>query len=323
MEYLQVAQGCRVEEKGAGAAILLKRAQVFRASAEIVSGVLDQGAGRAQGGVIEGEAKALQIEHAQGFHDGFGAGIGLKLKGRELRAEPGGAKLLEGVEGGLLVGGGLPAGEFILCHEDFSRIERGEDGEEVLGTRIGSDTEFACGEIEPGGVQTLTIEKEGGEVVVTLGLDLVGGEGRPRREDTRELAFDQFTRFGGFGLVADGHLFTESEQFAHVGIGGVERDAGHRVFHAAGESQAEQFGRHDGILEKELVEIAQTEEQEGVARQAAFHLKVLLHHRTEFLGLVGHVFGSEAASEEPRFSRGKPVGKGLQGDRRETVFEHD
>jgi len=38
-------------------------------------------------------------------------------------------------------------------HERFTRVEGGEHGKQVFRMRIGSDLEFAGGEIKPGGAQ--------------------------------------------------------------------------------------------------------------------------------------------------------------------------
>ena len=45
-----------------------------------------------------------------------------------------------------------------------------------------------------------------------------------------------------------------------------------------GEGEAEELGGDDGVVEEQLEEIAEAEEQQRVAREAALHLEILLHH---------------------------------------------
>jgi hypothetical protein len=54
------------------------------------------------------------------------------------------------------------------------------------------------------------------------------------------------------------------------------------------EREAEQARGDDGVIEEEFEEIAEAEEQQGVARQATLHLEILLHHRGEFRGFGRH-----------------------------------
>ena len=124
-------------------------------------------------------------------------------------------------------------------------------------------------------------------LVKTGPAKILGGNCRP--EACSQLwvgaapAADEFAGFGGFSLIADRHFLAGGQQLADVVVGGVRRESGHRRLLAFGQREAEQSGRGDGILEKHLEEIAEPEKQERVARQAAFHLEVLLHHRGEFL----------------------------------------
>jgi hypothetical protein len=53
--------------------------------------------------------------------------------------------------------------------------------------------------------------------------------------------------------------------------------------------QIEQAGCFLGVVEKELIEIAQPKEQQGVGRHAGAQPLVLLHHRGE---RVGHGFST-------------------------------
>jgi pimeloyl-ACP methyl ester carboxylesterase len=101
------------------------------------------------------------------------------------------------------------------------------------------------------------------------------------------LAADQFAGFGGLGLVADGDFFAGGEQLGDVVVEGLRRQTGHRVILAFRQRETEEARSDDGVVEEHLEEISEAEEQQSILREAAFDLKILLHHRGEFDG-VGH-----------------------------------
>jgi hypothetical protein len=187
-----------------------------------------------------GEAEAFEIEHAERAHDGARAAGGLELVGGQVGDEPRGGEVVQRVNGGLLVRGGFPGFERAFGDDQLGGVQGGEDGQEIFGAGVGGDFEFAGGEIEPGGVEAGFVEGEGAEVVVARGVELVGGQGRARTEDTRELAFDEFAGFGGLGLVADGDFFPGGEELADVVVGRVKGQAGHGRLAALGEGQPEE-----------------------------------------------------------------------------------
>ena len=137
-------------------------------------------------------------------------------------------------------------------------------------------------------MEPLAVEGERGEVVVALGVELVGGEGGAGREDAREFPAHELARTGRLLLVANGYFFPRGEDLAHIGVDRVVGDAGHRSFLPLGEREPEQARGDDGVIEKHLIEIAEAEQQQRVARQAALDRKVLLHHWGEFLGVGRH-----------------------------------
>ena len=243
-------------------------------------------AGGAEAGMVVGETETLEVEYAQRRLHGVGAGGGLEMVTRKFGHDALLRETGEGVERGFVVRRGAPDGERALREHELARRQRVEHGEEILRRRIAREAEFAGGEVHPGGVQAAAVACEGGEVTVAGGVELVGLERCPRTQDARDGAADESARLGRLGLVADGDLAAGGEDFADVVVGGVERDARHRVAVAPGEGDAEEFGADLGVLEKQLVEIAEAEEEQGVGREAAFHLKVLLQHRRELL--VGH-----------------------------------
>lgn len=295
LKDLEITERGGIEEERARAAVFLELAEVFRFGAEIFGRVVNERAGGAEGGVRVGEAETLEVQDAEGVHHGFGARGGFEMVAGEFGGEARTAERAERVDGGLVVRGVAPFLELALDEEEFGGIEGGEDGEEVGDRRIGRDFEFAGGEIEPGGVEAVFVEGKRAEVVIARGVELVGGEGGSRRKDTRELAADEFAGFGGFGLVAEGDFFTGGEEFGDVVVDGVRGEAGHRMVLALREREAEQARGDDGVIEEEFEEIAEAEEQQGVAREATLHLEILLHHRGEFRGFGRH--GSGGLSE--------------------------
>ncbi len=298
LKDLQVAQRGGVEEERARAAVFLERAEVFRFGAEVFGRVVDERAGGAEGGVVVGEAKTLEVEHAEGGRDGAEAFGGFEVVAGEIGAETRLAKGVERVDGGLVVRGGFPAFEVAFDDDQFRRVEGGEDGEEVFGAGVGGDFEFAGGEIEPSGVESGFVEGERAEVVVALGVELVGREGGAGREDAGDGALDEFAGFGGLGLIADGDFFAGGEELGDVVIRGVVGYARHGRFAALGEGESAEFRHDGGVVEEHLVEVAEAEEQDRVAGESAFHLEVLLHHRGEFLGSGRHGVGANHETRE-------------------------
>jgi hypothetical protein len=197
--------------------------------------------------VTVGQAETLQVEHAERVHDGLRAAAGLEVVTRQLGGKARRAELVQRVHGVLLVRGGLPFGEVALDQDELGRVERGQDGQQVLGMGVGRDAEFAGGEIEPRGVETGLVEGERAEVVVLRGVELVGGERGARREDAGELALHQLAGLGGLGLVADGDLFAGGEKLGDVIVGRVVGDARHRGVAALGQGDAQQAGSDLGV----------------------------------------------------------------------------
>ena len=85
-------------------------------------------------------------------------------------------------------------------------------------------------------------------------------------------------------LLTHGDLLARVHEAGDVAIGGVVGDARHRRALSRRQGDLEEAGRELGILEKGLVEIAQTEQQDVVGI-APLQVAVLPHHRREVVAI--------------------------------------
>ena len=145
------------------------------------------------------------------------------------------------------------------------------------------------GEVEEGDARGGVREVDGGEVV-----GLLGGEGWIERsagsEDAGDFAAHDFLRqLRVFHLVADGDAIAETEEARDVVFRGVVGDAAHghaAFFVARGEGELQLAGGGFGVVEEELVEVAEAEEEQRVG-VLAFGGQVLAHERGLGVGESG------------------------------------
>jgi hypothetical protein len=108
-------------------------------------------------------------------------------------------------------------------------------------------------------------------------------DGRARRDDAHDLSADELLRLRGvFGLLADGDAVALAYEPRDVVGDGVVRDAAHRDGLAAllvprGERDFKLARAGDGVLEEQLVEVAEPEEEER-ARVLPLQLLILAQH---------------------------------------------
>ena len=152
------------------------------------------------------------------------------------------------------------------------------------------DPEDAGGEIEQREAKSFPVAADAGEVVVAAGLEDVLLEHGTGRDDPRHFAAHDAAGNGRiFHLIADGDFLPRADELREVEVGGVIRNAAHRVGLPLGERDIEDGRRFLGVLEEHFVEVAQAEEEDRVRRQFALDAPVLAHHRC---GEVGHKSGS-------------------------------
>ncbi len=262
-------------------------AQVFRLGAEGFGGVMDECTGGAEGGVFAGDAKAVEVEDAEGVHYGLNPGFGFKMIIREGGAGAVAAEILKALGGG--AGVVVPSGAGFFRQQNFARVDAFEGGKEIFGVGFGGEEEFAGGEVEPGGLEVIFAEVKGEEEMVALRFDLAVGEAGPGGDDAGEFAFDEFAGGGRFDLVADRDFDALVEEFLNIIIGGVVGDACHGHSVAVGQGDAKVLGAAFGVLIKDFIEIPKAKQKEGIVREPGTYFVPLLHHGCDFLRLLrGH-----------------------------------
>ncbi len=141
--------------------------------------------------------------------------------------------------------------------------------------------ELAGGDVQEGDTVAFAFAADRSQPVVAATVHHSFGEGDTRRGHLGDAALhDGLGQFGIFQLVADGHAMAGPHQLRQVIVQGMVREAceldGARPVVALGEGDAEHGGSGDGVLQKSLIKIADTEQQEGV-RVLRLDAHVLLH----------------------------------------------
>ena len=154
-------------------------------------------------------------------------------------------------------------------------LQFGEQGRFAL--RLGG-LEIAGGQIHRGQAEHFSARINGRQEIISIRRQQPLVEMGARAENLRDLALDDLAGAGLLQLLANRHLASGLEQARDVAAGGVEGDAAHGRLPAFGQGDVEQLRAGAGVLEEQLVKIAQAEEQQGFGRQFAFDAAVLRHH---------------------------------------------
>ena len=141
------------------------------------------------------------------------------------------------------------------------------------------------------------------EKAIVLGLIEVVVEGGSGGQDAGYFTTDDF--FGEFGvlhLFADGDAEAFAQEALQVTVGGVIGNAAHgngAFAVAGGEGDLELAGGGFGVVEEELVEVAEAKEEQGVG-VLAFGGQVLTHERGLGVGRgVRHGKGQNTGNGSP------------------------
>src|SRR5262249_2023197 len=125
--------------------------------------------------------------------------------------------------------------------------------------------------------------------------------------DAHDLAAQELLALAGpLHLLAERDLLAGPDQAGDVAVGRVVRDAGHGRALARRQRDRQQPGAELGVLVEELVEVAQSEQQQVVG-EAPLQLTVLRHHRGA--GDVSHPAVPAAA---PRWYPASPAARGCR-----------
>jgi hypothetical protein len=84
-----------------------------------------------------------------------------------------------------------------------------------------------------------------------------------------------------FDLIADGDFATCFEKSSDVAVSGVAWDAAHGDDATFCEGDVEEARAGCCVIEEQFVEIAQSEEEQCIARQFTFDAAILRHHGSE------------------------------------------
>ena len=178
------------------------------------------------------------------------------------------------------------------------RLRRGEAAQLVddvlhpLRPVEGRQVGLAGGDVAEGRAGVLAVDVDAAEEVGGFVLQAGGVDDRAGGHHPDDVPLHQpLGRCRVLHLLADGHLVALGDEPGDVGLAGVVGDAAHGhplllglgvlAVVPGGEGQIQLPGGQLGVVGEHLVEVAQTEEQNGV-RVVLLDLQVLLHHGGQF-----------------------------------------
>ncbi len=247
------------------------------------------------------EGAVLHLGVADVFQGGAHGNQGhAGLSGHGVRAElllgPGGGVIrIEEIRGGVgeagvqavlhVVGHG---GEGLRgeVHEDLPGGVGGELGDDPLpapGIPEGGGCDKGGGDIAEADPGRASVAVHGAEIVIGLFVEQVGFDEGAGGDDADDLPLHQILgQLRVLHLLADRHLIALFDEAADIGFGGMVGDAAHGsplLLSAVppGEGEIQLLGYQLGVLEKHLVKIPQTVEQDEVG-VLIFYVEILLHH---------------------------------------------
>ncbi len=174
------------------------------------------------------------------------------------------------------------AAEAVANEKLFGR-HVGDNFVDIVGAALGAE-EFAGAYIKEGHAPQRLAHVERGKKVVLAAREHVVAEGHAGSDKLDDIALDEFfCQLGIFELFADGHTLARTHELGQIGVERVVREAGKLdilggTVGTARERDSEDFGRHDGVVGKGLVEVADSKEEHRVG-VLCLHLGVLLHQR--------------------------------------------
>ena len=220
-----------------------------------------------------------------------GAELGADLLLRVLRGEAGGGELFHVAAEPVCQG---PVQRFIkiggLVQHCLGRGEAAhliEEGADPVGAGEHRGLRLAGGHVAGAQARAGIVQIHAAQVVAALGAEAGLVDNGARGNDADDVPLHKALGGGGIlRLLADGHLIALGNEAGNIGVGGVVGDAAHGdlvvkglglVLVAGGQGQIQLSGRRAGVGAEHLVEVAQTEEQNGVGI-LLLDLHILAHH---------------------------------------------
>ena len=148
------------------------------------------------------------------------------------------------------------------------------------------------GEITEGRAASLTVQINAAEVVAGLIIQTCGVDNSAGGHHPDNIPLHQPLGGGGvLHLLADGHLVALGDETGNIGLAGVIGDAAHGdpfflrlgvlAVVPGGQGQVQFLGSQLGIVGEHLIEVPQTEKQNGI-RVVLLDFQILLHHGGQF-----------------------------------------
>ena len=259
--------------------IATQRRQVVHLPPQLLLQVMDDRAGRTDRRRHFGATKTVQRFDPEMFAQGKAGVIGQE---REVVVSQRPRDLAELVH--------LP-----FAHQNFRWRNPREIVEEPAAVFRFGQAEFARAQFRVGKTEFAFMKINRAQIIRPVGLQQIQLAHRSRRDDLGDLARDDFPRLRLAGLIADRHAPPGLDELGDVTLGGVIRHAAHRDAVAMSEGEVQQSGGLLGVLEKQLVEVAEPKEQERIRRHGRAQPLVLLHHRGQ---RVGHGFRMESPGSD-------------------------
>ena len=322
VDHLEVAERGRIDEEAVGAGAKRNLTDVRKIGLLRVAQVVDERAGRANGGGPILETKPEEALRPQ------------LIEQRSTRR-----LLIEGPSGGV----GHSRSDSDLGHERRRVVEAlgrddlaGLEDRELVGQRLSSigavvlrRRELAGREIEQGHAESWRRQgrRDGHQERGLARLEIPGVGQRSGRHDAHDFAAHEALGLPGIlDLFADGDAESLPDEPGDVAVGGVERHAAHRnraaagILRTRGERELERAGGGERVLVEHLVEVAHPEKHDGVA-VLTLRVEVLPHGR----GRPGR-FGEDRGGHlscAGRFGSGEPVGPSITLSRHVLVLALD
>ena len=218
----------------------------------------------------------------------------------QLAAEPFAGRFID--KGPFVHGGQVPAfaeqgPERLFAapgHKQFARVEGTQQGRDIFGRTL-SHAEGAGGDVQEGGAALVFLHADAGQEVVFLLLQHGFAQGRTRRNQLGDTAFDQFPadQFRVLQLVADRGLVAGANQFGKIDFQRMMREPGHRqgalvAVAAFGQHQPEHLARQDGVVGIGFIEITDPIQQNRLG-VLCLDLEKLLDQRGVFGDVLCHI----------------------------------